>query len=246
MLAASQDRSALADRAEGLVVFRWFGADAPQTLSLPEQIAARLGDRILDGDYAPGDRLIEQDLAAAYKVSRGPIRDALRLLAREGLVRIHARRGAEVTRLSIEEVAEIFEIRLGLFAIATRKVAEQRDPAFLARYRDAVDELARHAETDDEGARYTEIVFQTSLMTARGAGNLRLAEMLTALSLQTLRYTRLALASVDSRRRSLELWREALVCLERGDVAGFEAAGLARIRGSMRNAMAALEPPAAT
>jgi DNA-binding GntR family transcriptional regulator len=244
MLDISPERSALADRAEGLVVFRWFGADAPQTLSLPEQIAARLGDRILDGEFEPGDRLIEQDLAATFKVSRGPIRDALRLLAREGLVRIHARRGAEVTRLSIEEVAEIFEIRLGLFAIATRKVAEQRDPAFIARYRMAIEELARHAESDDDGARFTEIVFQTSLLTARGAGNLRLAEMLTALSLQTLRYTRLALASIDSRRRSLSLWREALACLERGDVDGFEAACLARIDASMRNATAALESPA--
>lgn len=244
MLDMSAKRAPLADRAEGLVVFRWFGPDAPQTLSLPEQIAARLGDRILDGDYAPGDRLIEQDLAAAFKVSRGPIRDALRLLEREGLVRIHARRGAEVTRLSVEEVAEIFEIRLGLFAIATRRIAEQRDPAFVARYRAAVDELARHAETGDDGARYTEIVFQTSLLTARSAGNLRLAEMLTALSLQTLRYTRLALASVERRRRSLELWREGLACLERGDIEGFEATGRARIAASMRNAMAALEPSA--
>jgi len=244
VLDAALDRPSSTDRAAGLVVFRWFGADAPQTLSLPEQIAARLGDRILDGDYAPGDRLIEQDLAAVFKVSRGPIRDALRLLEREGLVRIHARRGAEVTRLSIEEVAEIFEIRTGLFAIATRKIAERRDPAFLARYRAAVDELARHVETDDEGARYTEIVFQTSLMTARSADNLRLAEMLTALSLQTLRYTRLALASVERRRRSLALWREALACLERGDVDGFEAAGRVRIGDSMRNAMTALEPPA--
>jgi len=70
------------------------------TLSLPEQIASRLSERIVAGTYAPGQRVMEQALAAEFAVSRGPVREALRILERDGLVTILARRGALVTNLS--------------------------------------------------------------------------------------------------------------------------------------------------
>src|SRR3954468_13668215 len=83
-------------------------------LSLPEQIAAQLAARITAGTYQPGQRIMEQALAAEFSVSRGPLRDALRLLEKDGLVTIIARRGAQVTKLSIQEVREIFDIRVAL------------------------------------------------------------------------------------------------------------------------------------
>ncbi|TWT15340.1 GntR family transcriptional regulator [Reyranella sp. CPCC 100927] len=224
---------------DGYVAFRWFGATPRLTLSLPEQIAARIGDRIIDGTYAPGERLVEQDLAAAFAVSRGPIREGLRLLEKEGLVRIHARRGAEVTRLSAQEVAETFEVRAGLFAIVSRRLAERRDPVLLRNYRAAVEELARHVD-DVDGTAYAETVFRASLMSARACGNARLADLAISLSLQTLRYTRLSLASVERRRRSLALWQAALAALEAGDADAAEAASRGRIEDSMRGAIAAL------
>ena len=55
---------------------------APLTQSLPEQIAARLTERIVAGEYAPGRRIMEQALAAEFAVSRVPVREALRILAR--------------------------------------------------------------------------------------------------------------------------------------------------------------------
>src|SRR5687768_12783860 len=81
------------------------------TLSLPEQIAARLSERIVSGACRPGQRIMEQALAAEFTVSRGPVREALRILERDGLVTILPRRGALVTDLSISEVKEIFDIR---------------------------------------------------------------------------------------------------------------------------------------
>lgn len=224
---------------DGYVAFRWFGATPRLTLSLPEQIAARIGDRIIDGTYEPGERLVEQDFAAEFSVSRGPVREALRLLEKEGLVRIHARRGAEVTRLSAQEVAETFEVRAGLFAIVSRRLAERRDPQLLRNYRAAVEELARHVD-DADGAAYAETVFRASLMSARACGNARLADLAISLSLQTLRYTRLSLAPLERRRRSLSLWQAALAALEAGDADGVEAASRARIEDSMRGAIAAL------
>ena len=70
-------------------------AAAPLTLSLPEQIAAQLAARITSGAYAPGQRIMEQAVAGEFAVSRGPVREALRLLEKDGLVTILARRGAQ-------------------------------------------------------------------------------------------------------------------------------------------------------
>jgi DNA-binding transcriptional regulator YhcF (GntR family) len=107
----------------GIVAFRLLRHQAPLTLSLAEQLAAQIGDRIVGDLYKPGARVIEQELADEFKVSRGPVRDALRILEREGLVAIHARRGAQVTELSEQEVAEVFEVRAALLRIVSERLA---------------------------------------------------------------------------------------------------------------------------
>jgi len=88
---------ALYQRWEGAVAFRLFAEGSAPTLTVPEQIAAQIGDRIIAGAIPPGERIIEQPLAAQFNVSRGPIRDAIRILEREGLVRRHM--GADARRL---------------------------------------------------------------------------------------------------------------------------------------------------
>jgi DNA-binding GntR family transcriptional regulator len=96
----------------------------PLTQSLPEQIASRLSERIVSGAYTPGQRIMEQNVAEEFEVSRGPVREALRLLEKDGLVMILPRRGAQVTNPSIEEVNEIFDIRAMLNGLRDRLIAE--------------------------------------------------------------------------------------------------------------------------
>ncbi|MDD5030802.1 MAG: GntR family transcriptional regulator, partial [Rhodoferax sp.] len=84
---------------EGAVTFRLFADQVDPMFSVPEQIAGRIGDRILGSAVAPGERIAEQELADEFGVSRGPIREALRILEREGLVTLLPRRGAIVTEL---------------------------------------------------------------------------------------------------------------------------------------------------
>src|ERR1700722_17271043 len=67
---------------------------------LSDEVVDRLRDSILRGHFAPGDRLREEQLADALGVSRGPIRNALVQLEREGLVQRRRNRGAIVARLS--------------------------------------------------------------------------------------------------------------------------------------------------
>ncbi len=90
-------------------------------------VLKNLRDGILNGRYAPGQRLIESDLTRDLGVSRGPLREAFRRLSAEGLIEIVPNRGALVRRLSFRETLELFEIRTELEALAARRAAQNID-----------------------------------------------------------------------------------------------------------------------
>lgn len=75
------------------------------------RIAAELRQAILDGHYAPGTRVRQEDLADQHGASRVPVREALRMLESEGLVTVVANTGAWVSRLSLSECEEMYQIR---------------------------------------------------------------------------------------------------------------------------------------
>jgi DNA-binding GntR family transcriptional regulator len=74
-------------------------------------IYERIRDDITFGHLLPGERLTEIKLSGMYQVSRSPIREALRQLQSDGLIRFERNKGMEVTKLSIEKVAEIYDVR---------------------------------------------------------------------------------------------------------------------------------------
>jgi DNA-binding GntR family transcriptional regulator len=86
-------------------------------------IVERLRDDILAGRIQPGSRLVECDLTARFAVSRGPVREALRRLAADGLIEHWPHRGAVVRRLGEREIRELFLIRIELEALAARLAA---------------------------------------------------------------------------------------------------------------------------
>lgn len=94
--------------------------------SLVEAVAAQLRDLIVSGELALGQTLSERNLAAAFGVSKTPVREALAQLKTEGLIRIAAQRGATVFTLSGQEVADICEWRQTLETVAL-KLAFERD-----------------------------------------------------------------------------------------------------------------------
>src|SRR3546814_13241440 len=75
------------------------------------RIAATLRDAILDGEYAPGERIRQDDLAERHGASRLPVREALRMLEAEGLVTLVANTGAWVSTLGAEECQELYLVR---------------------------------------------------------------------------------------------------------------------------------------
>ena len=96
------------------------GLEIAQTVTAEEAVTATLRAAIRDGALTPGQRLTQSELAGQLGVSRIPLRDALRRLEVESLVEIDGHRGARVTVLSAEDVAEIYEMRIMLEARCMR------------------------------------------------------------------------------------------------------------------------------
>lgn len=84
-----------------------------------------LREAILVGDYRPGAKLIQEELATRFGVSRIPLREALRRLEGEGLVLMSPNRGAVVRPLVPKDVADLFELRIALETVALRRAAER-------------------------------------------------------------------------------------------------------------------------
>jgi DNA-binding GntR family transcriptional regulator len=89
--------------------------------TLHQRVVSRLREAILKGEFQPGERLIQEELAEAMGVSRMPVREAIRQLEREGLVTVEAHKGAVVTPLTPEDIEEIYELRAMLEALAIQR-----------------------------------------------------------------------------------------------------------------------------
>ena len=91
--------------------------------SLADDVVDRLRDAILHGSFKPGEALREEQLATMLDVIRGPVREALVQLEREGLVVVRRHRGATVARLSRGDLEEVYSLRLALERLAMLRAA---------------------------------------------------------------------------------------------------------------------------
>lgn len=114
-----------------------------QRRTTSDYIADALRAAIYDGQFADGQELNQVELAAYFKVSRVPIREALRQLQAEGIVRSIAHRRAEVVGLSVDEMLELIEIRAVLEGYLVAKAGPRLDAATLQRLREVCDEADR-------------------------------------------------------------------------------------------------------
>ena len=91
-----------------------------------DRVLSELRNAILRGEHAPGARLRQFDLAARYRSSRIPLREALRTLEAEGLVISQANRGATVAALDVADLAELYVFRIALERVTARAAAARR------------------------------------------------------------------------------------------------------------------------
>ena len=112
-----------------------------QTSSLTSVVQSELERMILSGELAPGAKLTEVALAARLGVSRGPLREAFRMLEEAGLVRTEKNRGVFVRDIPIEEAIEIFDLRAAMDELVGRRLAETITPAQLKEVRGLVEQM---------------------------------------------------------------------------------------------------------
>ena len=141
----------------------------PQKRSLADDVVECLREAIWTGNLPPGMKLREEQLAEFLGVSRGPIREALGQLEREGLVIREPNKGATVARLSREDLEEVYSLRLGLERLAVTLAVRNAEAQQLAEMQSVVGMMAAAVErgiTEQEAAtldiRFHEILCQAS------------------------------------------------------------------------------------
>lgn len=147
---------------------------APRNVSSPDQVAETLRDGVRTGRYVPGQRLVEADLTSELKLSRGPIREALKLLAAEGVIELHRHRGAYLRQLTRREVNDILAIQESLTGLAARLAAEHIDEAdHRARFKRAYTALMdAYKARDGGGVLDARVRFYEELVAIGGNGEL--------------------------------------------------------------------------
>lgn len=137
------------------------------TATLAETVAGALRDAIMRGDYLSGDRLLEINIARTLSVSQNTVRDALRLLERDGWVVKYPRRGVYVRQFTREEAAEVCALLLGVTSIAVTGVIARR--AKPARLRQTLETARKHLLTGSvRGAIDALFAFHLALAAAGG------------------------------------------------------------------------------
>lgn len=110
-----------------------------QERSDSDRVYRRVRQGIIEGEYAPGSRLVEQRVAEELGVSRTPVREAVRRLESEGLVVVERNRGAQVRPLSEAEIADLYAVRARLESLGAELAAERAEAADVLALRVAAD-----------------------------------------------------------------------------------------------------------
>ena len=111
--------------------------------STPESVADRLRSLILNRHLGPGERLVQDDLAEQLGVSRTPIREALHALAADGLVVLSPRRGASVAAFSLEDLKDLYSIRIPLEGYGALLATRAVGPEDVAKLHALVEQMER-------------------------------------------------------------------------------------------------------
>jgi DNA-binding GntR family transcriptional regulator len=193
------------------------------TTALYQEVAERLRQRIFAHELTPGTWIDEQKLAEQYGISRTPLREALKVLASEGLVELKPRRGCYVTEISRRDLDDIFPLIALLEGRCTADALRRAKPADIRELRDIHEQL-------EAAAREGRI---TAFFEANQAFHRRLQEladnrwMLSVIQdlRKVLKLSRLHSLSLEGRlQQSLDEHRTIMAALEAGDGAAAERA----------------------
>lgn len=152
--------------------------------SLYEQVYEALRVSILSGELAPGNRLVETQLADWLKVSRTPLREALRQLQQEGLVTADASGGLRVTTISIADAIELYDCRLALEQVAVTGACENATQSQIRQLEAFVAQAEKLSQKRFKKTSYLQMLdldYQFHHLIAESSSNKRLVSLLDQL-----------------------------------------------------------------
>lgn len=139
--------------------------------NLVPSVVERIEDLLFSAKLAPGSRINEVHLATALGVSRGPVREALRLLEKHGLVETRPNKGAYVRALGAADLADLYEIRATLEGLIGERAAPRIDAAALAALHHDLDAMAA-AGTDSVAYYRINLRFHQRILASTGSAHL--------------------------------------------------------------------------
>lgn len=182
---------------------------------LNEVVADKIRDCIVRGEFAPGERLGEERLAAEFGVSRNPVREALRRLEAEGFLVIETNRGARVRQATLAEARDLLAVRAAIEALVVRQAAERAAWSDVEELR-AIVKAGRAAASRRRWAEATELNTRFHDRLAQASGNTIAAELMARLR-HRLSWT----YATDAPRRGQTSWDQhgaVVEAIARGDV----------------------------
>lgn len=207
-----------------------------------ETVLARLREAILSGDLPAGSKLVEADLAERFATSRGPIREAVRELAREGLVVEFERRGNVVSTLDARDLNEVYAVREALEVGAAGLLIDRADPPALERLEGHLQAFEQGAEGDSVASSVHDLAFHRELVAL--AGNARMAAINEQMLIQTAHLLRIAAEGRPTLRSAMRpsAHRAILDALRERDLARMREAIAEHYRYAEERLFPALSP----
>ena len=193
------------------------------TVSIREKVYRTVKDWILEGSISPGSRVFETRLAKEINTSRTPVREALHMLEREGLLEAVPRVGYRVKQIKWEEVEEICEIRTVLEILAARWAIKRISAGEIKALERNIEQAAQEAEAGMSHA-FVERDAEFHEILARASGSERLVELCEQLRRHMLRYRIESLYLPETALKAIEGHRRILERIKNNDEKGIGAA----------------------
>ncbi len=184
--------------------------------TLSSLVAREISTLIVTGQFSGGDRLNEAELASRFGVSRGPVREALRIVEREGLAVGVANRGVFVRQIDERAASNIYELRAALFSMAGWILAQTITTERLDELAGMIGQM-KTAEAAGDLETYYNHNLNFHAVLVRSTGNDRLAEQYAGLIQELHLFRRRSLVLPGRMRRSNAEHRGILDALRRGD-----------------------------
>ncbi|MCB8888011.1 GntR family transcriptional regulator [Vreelandella malpeensis] len=184
--------------------------------NLYREVADRIGDLIEHGELAPGERISERELCERFGVSRTPLREALKVLAAEGLIELLPNRGARVVRLTFKSVKDTYDLMAALEGLSGELACQHISTADIRSIRALHDAMLAHYEARDL-TRYFEVNRQIHERILAASDNPVLQEMYSNLS-QRVKRVRYSKQMTDTFwKRAVEDHEQMIDALEKRD-----------------------------